>query len=290
MAAVCYSCPFVPVELIAACGHTPRRPEPAPRPASAEAETEGLCAWAAAFVESLAQQTDPDPAAVFTTACDQMRRAYELYRRRCDRPAFLLNVPKTAGPTALAMLGDEYQRLARFLAALDGGRNGQDNLSDCFQAPQIQNPASAENGLAVVGGPLFDADLERLRQAIEQIGLPLVFDGTELTWQNYRTPCDHTNLNAAPIETLAHRYLSTPAVWKRPAAPFFDWLDARLKTHRAVGVIVIQHPFCDYWRAGMYDIKSRLNVPVVTLESGQGARFSAAALSRLEAFLEQFEQ
>jgi benzoyl-CoA reductase/2-hydroxyglutaryl-CoA dehydratase subunit BcrC/BadD/HgdB len=290
MAAVCYSCPFVPVELIAACGHTPRRPEPAPRPASAEAETEGLCAWAAAFVESLAQQTDPAAAAVFTTACDQMRRAYELYRRRCDRPAFLLNVPKTAGPTALAMLGDEYQRLARFLAALDGSRNGQDNLSGCFQTPQIQNPASAENGLAVVGGPLFDADLDNLRQTLRRFGQTIVFDGTESAWRNYRTPCNQTKLNTAPMEALAQRYLSTPAVWKRPAAPFFDWLDAQLKTHHVKGVIIIQHPFCDYWRAAVYDIRSRLNSPVVTLESGQGARFSAAALSRLEAFLEQFER
>lgn len=282
MAAVCYSCPFVPVELIAACGHTPRRPQPAPHPPAADSE--GLCAWAAAFVESLAQQTDP-AAAVFTTACDQMRRAYELYRRRCDRPAFLLNVPKTAGPTALAMLIDEFRRLERFLIRLDGERCNPDSL------PQTENaPAPAVNGLAVVGGPLFDADCDNLRQAFGRFGQTLVFDGTETAWRNYRTSCEQTGSDAAPMEALAQRYLSAPAVWKHPAAPFFDWLEAQLKTHHVKGVIIIQHPFCDYWRAAVYDIKSRLNGPVVTLESGQGARFSAAALSRLEAFLEQFEQ
>lgn len=282
-------CPFVPTELVAACGHTPRRPEPSLRPAAAGAETEGLCAWAAAFVESLSQQTDLG-AAVFTTACDQMRRAYELFTERSKHPAFLLNVPKTAGPTAMAMLTDDYLRLARFLAALDGGRNGQDNLSGCFQAPQIQNPASAENGLAVIGGPLFDTDLDHLRQTLRRFGQTIVFDGTESAWRNYRTPCDQTRLNTAPMEALAQSYLSTPAVWKRPAAPFFDWLDTQLKTHHVKGVIIIQHPFCDYWRAAVYDIKSRLIIPVVTLETGEGGRFSSAALSRLEAFLEQFER
>jgi benzoyl-CoA reductase/2-hydroxyglutaryl-CoA dehydratase subunit BcrC/BadD/HgdB len=94
VANVVYNCPFVPTELITACGHTPRRPQPAPRHAAAGAETEGLCAWAAAFVESLSQQTALAAAAVFTTACDQMRRAYELFTERSKRPAFLLKSPK----------------------------------------------------------------------------------------------------------------------------------------------------------------------------------------------------
>jgi benzoyl-CoA reductase/2-hydroxyglutaryl-CoA dehydratase subunit BcrC/BadD/HgdB len=289
VANVVYNCPFVPTELITACGHTPRRPEPAPRPASAGAETEGLCAWAAAFVESLSQQTALG-AAVFTTACDQMRRAYELFTERSKRPAFLLNVPKTSGPTALAMLTDEYQRLARFLAALNGGTNDQNNLSQYLQTPQMQTPASADQGLSVVGGPLFDADLDALRQTLRRFGQTIVFDGTESAWRNYRTPCDQTKLNTDPLEALAQSYLSTPAVWKRPAAPFFDWLMAQLKTPHVKGVIIIQHPFCDYWRAAVYDIKSRLNLPVVTLETGEGGRFSSAALSRLDAFLEQFER
>jgi hypothetical protein len=57
-----------------------------------------------------------------------------------------------------------------------------------------------------------------------------------------------------------------------------------------VGVIIIQHPFCDYWRAAAHDIKCRLSIPVVTVETGEGGCFSSAALSRLEAFLEQCAQ
>lgn len=289
MANVYYSCPFVPTELIAACGHTPCRPEPAPHPASAAAETEGLCAWAAAFVESLAQHTDP-AAAVFTTACDQMRRACELYAEMSGRPAFLLNVPKTDGTTALAMLSKEFERLEQFLARLDGGMFCRSRLAQPTEDTKTQYSAPAHNGLAVVGGPLFEADAERLRQAVERFGAKIVFDGTESAWRRFRIPCDHSRQTEAPLQALAQSYLSTPAIWKRPGKPFFDWLDKQIKTHCVNGVIVIQHPFCDYWRAAAYDIKNRLNVPVVTLETGEGGRFCAAALSRLDAFLEHVER
>ncbi len=289
MAHVYYTCPFVPTELIAACGHRPCRPQPVSHPACAAAETEGLCVWAAAVVESLTHQPDLG-AAVFTTACDQMRRACELFRMHSQRPAFLLNVPKTSGLTALTLFADEVRRLSRFLSELDDGTNGQGNLPKFLQTPHPPKPTLADKGPAIVGGPLFDADLDCLRQTLGRFGQTIVFDGTEPAWRCYRTPGEQSATHTDVFEALAQCCLTTPAVWKRPAKPFFDWLDAQLKTHRVNGVILIQHPFCDYWRAAVYDLKSRLNIPVVTLETSQGGHFSSAALSRLEAFLEQCER
>ena len=289
MANVYYCCPFVPTELVVACGHIPLRSRVAAQTPTSAAETEGLCAWAAAFVQTLTQQTDVG-AVIFTTACDQMRRVFELYTERSKRPAFLLNIPKTSGPTAMALLAGEFNRFARFLANLDGGKKGHDNLQQFLNTLNPQKRVPVHDGLAVIGGPLFDFDLDRLSQVIKQFRLKICFDGTEPGWRHYRLPCDETAKNTSPLEMLAQSYLSTPAIWKRPGLPFFEWLTVQIKMCHAVGVIIIQHPFCDYWRAAAHDIKCRLSIPVVTVETGEGGCFSSAALSRLEAFLEQCAQ
>ena len=115
---VAYSCPFVPAEWIAAHGLTPRRIQPraACRPGR-PAPPEGVCPYAHAFLGAL--QDDPAQAVVFTTVCDQMRRAAE-----CAPPgkaAFLMHVPATWQTAAAQRLyADELKRLGGFLVRLGG--------------------------------------------------------------------------------------------------------------------------------------------------------------------------
>jgi benzoyl-CoA reductase/2-hydroxyglutaryl-CoA dehydratase subunit BcrC/BadD/HgdB len=81
----------------------------------------GLCPFARALLNDLARRADA-VAAVFTTVCDQMRRAAEVFAARCpDRATFVLNVPATwQTPAAMEMYVDELRRLGRFLVGLGG--------------------------------------------------------------------------------------------------------------------------------------------------------------------------
>jgi len=283
MARIGYCCPFVPIELITACGHTPCRPQPMP---ARRDEIEGLCAWANAFSAAV-RQAD---AAVFTTGCDQMRRMYEKHTLQSDKPAFLLNIPKTGSPTAHTILCDEFERLERFLVELDGGRTDPALLTDPMNHSASQTVESQDKGLAVIGGPLFECDFFDLSQLTAARGLPIVFNGTESAWQNLRTPFEPTAGNSPPLAALADYYLRTPAIWRRPAEPFFDRLTEAIHRRRVLGAMVIRHPFCDYWKAAIFDLRKRLTVPLICIETDSCARLSAASLSRLEAFLEQWEQ
>lgn len=286
MAKVYYTCPYVPIELIIASGHEPLRPQCAAKSLAAEAETEGLCVWAAGFVQTLMQQTDID-AAIFTTACDQMRRTCELYAEHSKSPVFLLNVPKTGSPAAQAILSDEYRRFAGFLANLPGAKFACKAMFLKQDIPNRGCSFSSEKGLALIGGPLFEDDFKMLSRLVAGFRLNICFDGTESVWPQYRLPLSQTQTTADLFELLADNYLSMPAVWKRPVPPFWNWLIEQIQLSRACGVIIIQHPFCDYWRPAIYDIKCRINTPVVMIETGEGGSLSAAALLRLEAFLEQ---
>jgi benzoyl-CoA reductase/2-hydroxyglutaryl-CoA dehydratase subunit BcrC/BadD/HgdB len=132
MTTVAYTCPFVPAEWInahalAACRIVPGRPG---HGGMMEA-TAGLCPFARALLNDLARRADA-VAAVFTTVCDQMRRAAEVFAARCpNRATFVLNVPATwQSPAAMDMYVDELRRLGRFLVGLGGNSPTDERLTE----------------------------------------------------------------------------------------------------------------------------------------------------------------
>jgi len=136
MRRVAYTCPFVPAEWIKAHGLEPSRIVPGrlghggPMEAAA-----GLCSFARALLNDLAGRPD-GVAAVFTTACDQMRRAAEVFADRCpNRPCFVMNVPATwQTPAAMAMYVDELRRLGGFLVGLGGLEPTNERLAEVMLA------------------------------------------------------------------------------------------------------------------------------------------------------------
>ena len=124
---VAYTCPFVPAEWIKAHGLEASRIVPGRLGHGGMMEaTAGFCPFARALLNDLGHRPN-DTAAVFTTVCDQMRRAAEVSAARCpNRPCFVMNVPATwQTPAAMAMYVDELRRLGGFLVGL-GGREPTD--------------------------------------------------------------------------------------------------------------------------------------------------------------------
>jgi benzoyl-CoA reductase/2-hydroxyglutaryl-CoA dehydratase subunit BcrC/BadD/HgdB len=97
--------------------------------------TEGLCPFARALANDLARRGRA-VAAVFTTVCDQMRRAAEVFAARCpNRPTFVLNVPATwQSPAAMDMYVDELRRLGGFLVGLGGHAPTDERLTEVMLA------------------------------------------------------------------------------------------------------------------------------------------------------------
>jgi benzoyl-CoA reductase/2-hydroxyglutaryl-CoA dehydratase subunit BcrC/BadD/HgdB len=126
---VIYSCPFIPVEWIAAHGLEPVRVMPrADGGRGGAGPAFGVCTYVRAFIAEVV--CDPRASAVvMTTLCDQMRRAAELVSRECDTPVFLMNVPSTwQTPGAHRLYRDELERLGRFLVGLGGRAPSGDEL------------------------------------------------------------------------------------------------------------------------------------------------------------------
>ena len=136
MTTVAYTCPFVPAEWIKAHGLAASRIVPRRLGHGGLIEaTEGLCPFARALMNDLARRPD-GVAAVFTTACDQMRRAAEVFADRCpNRPSFVMNVPATwQTPAVMAMYVDELRRLGGFLVGLGGQEPTDEHLTEIMLA------------------------------------------------------------------------------------------------------------------------------------------------------------
>lgn len=118
--------PWVPAEWIRAHGFTVRGAWHAPA-APASAVPEGVCAFAHAM-SSLAR-TRPDACVVFTTACDQMRRAADAMAFELEDRGFLFLLPATWQTTAARTLyRAEVARLGEFLQRRGGHQPTDEEL------------------------------------------------------------------------------------------------------------------------------------------------------------------
>jgi hypothetical protein len=118
--------PWVPAEIIRAHGHQPRGIWLASQP-RAVAVPEGVCAFAQSAL-SLAE-SHPGAALVFTTACDQMRRAADAAIPQPSARIFLFNLPATwQSPAARKLYHAECARLGQFLTSLEPSNPNAEDL------------------------------------------------------------------------------------------------------------------------------------------------------------------
>ncbi|MEN6428307.1 MAG: 2-hydroxyacyl-CoA dehydratase family protein, partial [Phycisphaerales bacterium] len=284
-------------EWIAAHGLQARRLIPLPAEGESIAmRTEGLCPYARAFVNEAAADAACD-GIVVTTLCDQMRRVHDLLVRGSDKPAFLLNVPKTWQTVAAQRLYvDELKRLGRFLVRLGGRTPSNDRLVKTMIEPvgcaiHTISPTNEVNGvpIAVVGGALMQRD-RVLFDLIEDCGGHIVLDATETGQRGRRRPFDRRRVAEDPLMELADAYFSIPDASRRPNNELYEWLKAELIQTNARGVVFHHYVWCDAWRAELARLKEWVGLPVLGLDSdGHTETSLARSQNRIRAFLEMLQ-
>lgn len=325
MPTVTATCPYVPPEWIAAHGLRPMRILPSlTRREELVRATAGLCPYARAFMNSLANPPRPD-AAVFTTVCDQMRRAAEVFADQSGLPTFLMNVPSTwATASSLDLYVDELRRLGRFLVNLGGAAPRPDELArvmldyDAVRTrlreargglgprqyaeawaqldrsaqlpgdwPAEQAPAHAVP-LALVGGPMLREQLQ-VFDLVERYGGRIVLTaiaGGELTAP---APFDADRLAREPLTELARAYHENiPHPMRRPDTQLHEWLQREIEQAGPRGILFQRYLWCDLWHVELARIKEWTSLPVLDMDIGDedtGTRFSG----RIQAFIETLQ-
>jgi benzoyl-CoA reductase/2-hydroxyglutaryl-CoA dehydratase subunit BcrC/BadD/HgdB len=319
MLTVAYTCPFVPPEWIAAHGLRPERIVPAVAAgvagAGAMPASAGVCPYARSFVNAAAATECQADAVVFTTVCDQMRRAAEVLAGLTPRPVFLMNVPSTwQTPAAMGLYVDELRRLGRFLVRLGGQAPSDEQLADVMLSydadravlrrttcPNNAVPAcvppvpgsgfpvpspSFPVPLAIVGGPLA-VGRQEVFDMIERLGGRVVLDATEGGALTLPPPLEARRVRQDPLAALAEAYFGgIPHPMRRPNGGLYEWLGARLAERGVRGVLLHRWPWCDLWHGELGRLRQWAPVPVLDLGAGDEGLDSPRRTGRIQAFLE----
>jgi len=302
MAKIIYTCSYVPGEWIAAHGLTPVRVMPRhPSDHDGLGRVEGLCAFAKAYVNEVLADADSG-GAVFTTECDQMRRAYDVVKPRAGCATFLMNVPSTwQSDESKKLYVEELGRLGRWLCTLGGRSPANALLAETMirydekrQSRRVVerrcDGGSGATALAIVGGPMLESDVD-IPGIVEQAGGRVVLNATETGELGLCDAFDKDRLADDAAGELARAYFECiPAVWKRPNDGLFDWLEAKCAERGVRGIIYHRFVWCDVWHAELYRVRESLGLPVLDLDvSGDWHCTLERTVNRIEAFLETLQ-
>jgi benzoyl-CoA reductase/2-hydroxyglutaryl-CoA dehydratase subunit BcrC/BadD/HgdB len=326
MKKIIYTCPYVPAEWIAAHGLRPERiiPESVGSTCSA-AQREGICPYAASFINEAVTNEDAN-GVIVTTLCDQMRRAYDIINRDCLRPVLLMNVPNTWQTlSAQRLYMDEIKRLGRFLIRLGGKEPTTSDLVETMldydssrqsifksrdhlpanqyaeiiasfgyhgpeNIPQIKlstKPSHTGVSLAIVGGPLMKQNFDIL-EMVENSGGRIVLNATETGERGMCTPFNRRNLLDDPFMELANAYFTgIQDASRRPNSSFYKWLEIQIKDKAIRGFIFHRYVWCDTWHVELQRLRDWLKIPVLDIDTtGNNETQNNRTANRIGAFLE----
>jgi hypothetical protein len=255
-----------------------------------------LAAGRCAFAESAARfaETQPEAAIIFTTGCDQLRRACDAATARGASRSFLFNLPATWTPTAKQIYRAEMERLGKFLVQQGGSAPTPEMLRrQMLQADEIRRNLreAADKAqpkgvpLALVGGPL-GACHQNLLDTLEHAGGCVVVNAAE-NGERSLAPCLELDAAGDPFDALINGYFENIVdVFQRPNTPLYSWLKARLTSRRVRGIVLWLFTGCDLWRAEAQSLRETFGLPVLPLEADEAAGISPRDVNRLQAFVE----
>lgn len=303
-----YICPFVPAELISAWGLSPCRKKLAGNPDGADVDAahnssvprHNLSAGVCPIAESMLFEFSATAAAgvIFSTTCDQMRRAHEIFaERRPDVSTFLLNVPASwqdaaCGKYYLA----ELDRLGEFLCKIGGRRPDDKTLADIIRtyAKLREENIVAESKkdcrikVAIVGSELRRED-DWIFSYVRDCGGEIVFDATcngEMCLPSSVVPAC---VDDDPLRALAEMYFDMPHPSQRPDSKFFDYVSANVERRKIDGVVLVRMSWCDTCHGFARRLKQKLALPFLEISEADQADGKAHIQNRLSAFMEMFK-
>ncbi len=244
-------------------------------------------------------------AVIFTTTCDQMRRAADTADLTARLPVFLLNVPATwQTETARRLYRDEIERLGRFLVQLGGQTPSPGQLAETMRVmgdrraahlleSAVRSGNEASGGrvrVALVGSHRLAArgDLEEL---LAGAGGSIVLDATPNGELGRVPPFAAARRETDPFGTLIDTYFDAiPDAFRRPNTRLYEWLASRLAERGVQGIIFRHYVWCDLWHAEAQRLKEWSNLPVLGLEAGGEEGVSAQNATRIQAFMEMLRR
>lgn len=317
-----YTCPYVPVELLAATGLKPHCLLHGDIQLSQDGEKYvriDACPFVKSNLVYILNNQKNFAAIVGTTSCDMSRRMFEIIDEMTNIPVYLLHNPRTNNSQ---IFNDEIDWLKGELEYL-----AHKKLSDDILGAEIEKWQKAREHFrsldkkraahpSVISTSFFykaatnyyKGNIDALPVITEIISdKPRVYlVGSEITYesatllglleQELTIVGDFTcgvsqflsiSVKDKTLEGIKQAYYGQPSqIFKRPNRKYYDYIEAQLKARRCTGIIAWTLDYCDSYEFELRRMEKRFSVPLLKIRSN----FSFQNINQLKTRIAAFKE
>jgi predicted CoA-substrate-specific enzyme activase len=285
---ITYICKYTPAEMLDAFDASPEVPN-AETADFAYADTmvhSSLCSHARQLLTA-SRGTDE---MLLTSCCDSVRRVYDAVIQGPNAPAFcrIIDLPHTDNLCAVENLKKELFRIRDDYAAYSGRKFDREKFLSSWRSASRKwddqlREMSAGPFIALLGARAGDRLLDSLRS---RIGIPV----RDLTCGGFRSlPAPPDGACGMEDDELMGEYASA-LLSQIPCMRMMDIGNRRILTEmpNLIGIIYNTVRFCDYYEFEYAQIRARVSVPVLKIETDYTKTAEGQLATRIEAFAERF--
>ena len=301
-----FSSPFIPSELVSACGFSPVSNMLAFEHVKSDNTLTGVCAFARTFANH-AKQVCKHDVIIFTSICDQLRRISELVSPADNDNIFLFNMPATWQTEASFYLYKaELNRLTNFLCKKSNiifedkilaneiekynfQKEKLNSISQNFSADaklklaahfhkhqtidnfskQVSTPSKPNSNkprIAFIAGDLLPQE-SWIYKEIALAGAEISLDLSECSLQNLTKTFDLDLEKDSAFNSMSKFYFEAiNDAFRRPDIKFRNKIESLIRTQKIAGVIIQHYVWCDIWQAQASALSKHLSIPVLNID------------------------
>ena len=280
-----YVCKYTPVEVFEAMGVEIRRIQPEVTNFN-QADTlmhPNICSFTKSVLEDVL--AGDYEGVVLTTCCDSIRRLYDVLKQQCpDKFLYLLDVPRKVNDFSTDMYRKNILDMVHAYEAFSGKTFDEIVLKQLLERREAgQNLRTAPKNNASVHIGLMGARCSKgIIDLLENRGVDILFDMT-CTGLKREFHVEPDNLLQAYAWQLLNQVpclRMVKAVNRENMEGFRDRLD---------GILYHTVQFCDNYAYEYTDLKHRLDIPMLMVETDATKQCEGQIRTRVEAFIESLK-
>lgn len=278
-----YVCKYTPYLVIKSLGEKAVRIEPEINSyeISNSLTHPNICSYAKFVLEEIVKKKIDK--VILTNCCDSVRRLYDILEALpLTKFLHIIDLPKKRDQKGRYLFKNEIIKLIKRYEEFSGKNFDRGNLRDLLNnmSPSIEKRNGGLN-LVIIGGRCKDSIIEM----VEEFGGNVLYN---LTCTGNRPPYRPIGINEDPIEAYANILLdSYPCIRMDDTK---ERLDIFTQDKRIDGVIYHTVKFCDLYSYEYADIKDRIDIPLLKLETDYTDTSEGQIRTRVQAFIESLKK
>ena len=281
-----YVCKYTPVEVFEAMGVEIRRIQPEVTNFN-QADTlmhPNICSFTKSVLEDVL--AGDYEGVVLTTCCDSIRRLYDVLKQQCpDKFLYLLDVPRKVNDFSTDMYRENILDMVHAYEAFSGKTFDEIALKQLLERREAgQNLRTAPKNKVSVHIGLMGARCSKgIIDLLENRGVDILFDMT-CTGLKREFHVEPDNL----LQAYAWRLLNqVPCLRMVKAVNRENYMEGF--RDRLDGILYHTVQFCDNYAYEYTDLKHRLDIPMLMVETDATKQCEGQIRTRVEAFIESLK-